>query len=43
MGENRCLYKILVGKSEGKRPLGISKSRWKGDVKWISKKQDGRL
>jgi hypothetical protein len=42
-GENRSAYKVLVRKSEGKRPLGISKSRWEGDVKWISKKQDGRL
>jgi hypothetical protein len=28
MGEKRNVYKVLVGKSEGKRPLGRSRSRW---------------
>jgi hypothetical protein len=41
MGDNRSAYKVLVGKSEGKRPLRISKSRWEDDVKWILKKQNG--
>jgi hypothetical protein len=27
-GEKRNLYRLLVGKSEGKRPLGRSKGRW---------------
>jgi hypothetical protein len=26
-------YSILVGKSEGKRPLGRLKSRWEGNIK----------
>jgi hypothetical protein len=26
-------YKILVGKPEGKRPLGRSRSRWKYNIK----------
>jgi hypothetical protein len=28
MEEMRYAYKILIGKSEGKRPLGRPKSRW---------------
>jgi hypothetical protein len=28
MGEERKLYKVLVGKSEGKRPLGRTRLRW---------------
>jgi hypothetical protein len=33
MGEHRKLYKILVGKAEGKRPLGRSKRRWEDGIK----------
>jgi hypothetical protein len=32
MGEKRNAYKILVGKSEGKRPLGRARRRWE-DIK----------
>jgi hypothetical protein len=28
MGEKKNAYRILVGKPEGKRPLGIPRSRW---------------
>jgi hypothetical protein len=28
MGEKRNMYKLLVGKPEGKRPLGRPRSRW---------------
>jgi hypothetical protein len=28
MGEERGLYKFLVGKPEGKRPLGRPRHRW---------------
>jgi hypothetical protein len=31
--ENRNTYRILVGKSEGKRPLGRSRRRWVNDTK----------
>jgi hypothetical protein len=27
-GERRGVFKVLVGKPEGKRPLGRSRSRW---------------
>jgi hypothetical protein len=28
MGEERVVYKVLVGKPEGKRPLGRPRCRW---------------
>jgi hypothetical protein len=41
MGEVRNAYIILVGKPDGKRPLGESRRRWKDnnrknfrDIKW---------
>jgi hypothetical protein len=33
MGENRIASRILVGKPEGKRLLGISRRRWVGSIK----------
>jgi hypothetical protein len=47
MGEKSSAYRLLMGKSEGKRPLGRPRSRWVdnirmdlgevglGDVAWI--------
>jgi hypothetical protein len=47
MGEERKVYKVLVGKRKGKRPLGRPRRRWEdgirmdvreiglGDVYWI--------
>jgi hypothetical protein len=52
MGEERKVYKVLVGKSEGKRPLGRARRRWEdgirmdlreivlGGVDWIPLAQD---
>jgi hypothetical protein len=52
MGERRNACKFLVGKPEGKRPLGRPKRRWLdnirrdlvevgwGDVDWIGLAQD---
>jgi hypothetical protein len=52
MGEERKVYKVLVGKPEGKRPLGRSRRRWEdgirmdlreiglGCVDWIRLAQD---
>jgi hypothetical protein len=31
--EERNVYRILVGKSEGKRPLGIPRRRWVDNIK----------
>ena len=33
MGVRRGVYRILVGKSEGKRPLGRSRRRWEDNIK----------
>ena len=33
MGERRDLYRILVGKPEGKRPLGRPSRRWENSIK----------
>ena len=33
MGERRGLYRVLVGKPEGKRPLGRNRRRWEGNIK----------
>jgi hypothetical protein len=32
-GENTGAYRVLVGKSEGKRPFGRSKRRWENNIK----------
>jgi hypothetical protein len=33
MGEKRNVYRLLVGKSEGKRPLGRPRRRWTDNIK----------
>jgi hypothetical protein len=33
MGEKRTAYRILVGKPEGKRPLGRPRRRWVDNIK----------
>jgi hypothetical protein len=52
MGEKRNAYKLLVGKPEGKRPLGRPRRRWVdnirmdfeevgwGDVDWFGLAKD---
>jgi hypothetical protein len=53
MGEERGVYRVLVGKLEGKRPLGRPRHRWEdnirmdlqevgcGDMDWIGLAEDG--
>jgi hypothetical protein len=33
MGEWRGVYRVLVGRPKGKRPLGSPRCRWEGNVK----------
>jgi hypothetical protein len=33
MGEGRGVYRVLVGKPEGKRPLGRPRSRWEDNIR----------
>ena len=33
MGEERGMYRVLVGKPEGKRPLGRPRRRWADNIK----------
>jgi len=33
MGEERGVYRVLVGKPEGKRPLGRPRRRWENNIK----------
>jgi hypothetical protein len=52
MGERGGVYRVLVGKPEGKRPLGRPRPRWEdniemdlqevgcGDMDWIELAQD---
>jgi hypothetical protein len=52
MGEGRGMYRVLVGKPEGKRPLGRPRRRWEdnirldlqevgcGSMDWIEMAQD---
>jgi len=52
MGETKDVYRVLVGKPEGKRPLGRRGCRWEDNIKmglqevgcgcmdWIDKAQD---
>jgi len=32
MGEGRGVHRVLVGKPEGKRPLGKPRRRWEDDI-----------
>jgi hypothetical protein len=32
VGEERDMYRVLVGKPEGKRPMGTSRRRWEDNV-----------
>jgi len=40
MGEESGAYRVLVGKPEGKRPLGRPRRRWVDVLGWISRKWD---
>jgi hypothetical protein len=33
MGEGRGVYRVLVGRTEGKRPVGRPRRRWEDNIK----------
>jgi hypothetical protein len=33
MGEERGVYRVFMGKSEGKRPLGRTRSKWEDNIR----------
>jgi len=33
MGEKRVVYRVLMGKPEGKKPLGRPRRRWEDNIK----------
>jgi hypothetical protein len=35
MGEGRSVYRVLVGRPEGKRLLGRPRCRWKDNIKMV--------
>jgi hypothetical protein len=35
MGEDRGVHRVLVGKPEGKRPLGRPRHRWEDNIKMV--------
>jgi hypothetical protein len=35
MGEGRGVYRLLIGRSEGKRPLGRPGRRWEDNIKMV--------
>ena len=38
VGQGRGVYRVLVGKPEGKRPLGRPRRRWEDNIKIIFRK-----
>ena len=41
IGEGRGAHRVLVGKPEGKRPLGRPRRRWEDNIKMIFRKWEG--
>ena len=41
MGEGRVVHRVLVGKPEGKRPLGRPRCRWEDNIKMDFRKWEG--
>jgi len=42
MGEERGIYRILVGRPEGKIPLGRPRRRWEDNIKMDLRESMGR-
>jgi len=33
MGDRRCAYRVLMGRTEGRRPIGRPRGRWENNNK----------
>jgi hypothetical protein len=42
MGNRRGVYRVLVGKTEGKTPLGKSRRRWEDNIKTDTQEEGWR-
>jgi len=38
IGERRSIFQVLLGKPEGKRPLGRHRLRWEDNIRWSFRK-----
>jgi hypothetical protein len=43
MGEEKGVHRMLVGKPEGKRPLGRPRRRWENNIKMVLQEVGGGL
>jgi hypothetical protein len=43
MVERRCSYRVLVWRSDRKRPFGIGRHRWKNNIKMDLQEVDGGI
>ena len=41
MGEGRGVHRVLVGKSDRKKPLGRPRRRWVDNIKMVFRKWEG--
>jgi hypothetical protein len=41
MGEGRGVHRVLVGKPEGKRPMGRPRRRWEDNIKMDLQEWEG--
>jgi len=40
ISEEKGVYRVLVGKLEGRRPLGRPRRKWVDNIGWISRRWD---
>jgi hypothetical protein len=43
MGEDKVVHRVLVGKPEGKRPLGRPRRRWEDNIKMDFQEVEGEV
>jgi len=43
VGERRGLYKVLLERTDGKKPFGELSHRWEYNIKMGTKQSDGRI